>query len=200
MGNICSGEKPEARKPGAFDDVGIPGAGSSSDDPMMQQATHGLNNSDNNNINNASASAQQQTEDPAAKERLKAMREEQARLDLIVTNAGRGMVAVRSTRGSTGYYDQGFAAALAQHLEQTTEFPQTLSVRLPPPSSEGAYKRLAEPLWDDICLGPKDGLAGCAGENPTTYMDHVAESFLETAVPSKQELFSGVNPMIENLL
>jgi hypothetical protein len=198
MGNICSGEKPEARKQGAFDDVGL-----SSSDPM-QQAQHGgpllINNNNNSSGQQSNNNNFSQEEDPATKERLKAMREEQARLDLIVSTAGRGMVAVRSTRGSTGYYDQGFAAALAQHLEQTTEFPNTLSVRLPPPSSQGVYKRLGEPLWEDICLGTKDGLAGCAGENPNTYMDHVAESFLETTVTSKQELFSGVHPMIENLL
>lgn len=61
----------------------------------------------------------------------KALREEQVRLELIVQATGRRMVAVRSTRGSTGYYDQGFAAALSQHLEQTTEFPQSLPLQIP---------------------------------------------------------------------
>jgi hypothetical protein len=67
------------------------------------------------------------------KERLRLVREEHNRLNMIVSIAGRGMVSVRSTRGSTGYYDQGFAAALAQHLEQTTSFPNRLPVLLPPP-------------------------------------------------------------------
>jgi len=56
----------------------------------------------------------------------------------IVNGAARGMVAVRSTRGSTGYYDQGFAGLLAQHLEQTTSFPDRLPLVLPPaPASVG---------------------------------------------------------------
>lgn len=195
-------------------------------------------------------------------ERLKKMREEQARLELIVQNAGRGMVAVRSTRGSTGYYDQGFAAALAQHLEQTTKFPDHLPVRLPPPpdkstslsskadenknttntsstaspslssiknsnnttnndggaessnaasssnatalssaSPNSVYSRLSQPQWEGIALGNKgSGLAGCAGENPNTYMDHVAVSYLDSVVPKKERLFAGVGPMVENLL
>ncbi len=45
--------------------------------------------------------------------------EEAARLELIVGNAGRDMVPVRSTRGATYYHDQGFAAALLAHLQQT---------------------------------------------------------------------------------
>ncbi|KAI2499888.1 hypothetical protein MHU86_14626 [Fragilaria crotonensis] len=45
--------------------------------------------------------------------------EEAARLELIVSNAGRDMVPVRSTRGATYYHDQGFAAALLAHLQQT---------------------------------------------------------------------------------
>lgn len=45
--------------------------------------------------------------------------DEAARLELIVSNAGRDMVSVRSTRGATYYHDQGFAAALLAHLQQT---------------------------------------------------------------------------------
>jgi hypothetical protein len=186
MGNICSGNKPEVKKSAAFE--------SANDEDVERIPT----------IHDDHPSQQQPAspppEDAATGERLKAMRDEQARLDLIVSTAGRGMVAVRSTRGSTGYYDQGFAAALAQHLEQTTQFPDQLELRLPPPSSEGVYKRLGEPQWQGISLGTKGGLAGCAGENPNTYMDHVAESLLDTVVPAKQQLFAGVNPMIENLL
>lgn len=41
---------------------------------------------------------------------------------LIVQQTSAAMVAVRSTRGSTVYYDQGFAAALAQHLMDQNVF------------------------------------------------------------------------------
>jgi len=139
-------------------------------------------------------------EQKAAEERF---REEQARLELIVQATGRGMVPVRSQRGSTGYYDQGFAAALAQHLEQTTQFPEMLEQALPPPppppvsgssSSSSVYARLAQPEWEGIALGNKDG------ENPVTYMDHIAELCLDAAIPKKERLFANVEPIMENLL
>jgi hypothetical protein len=164
------------------------------------------------------------------KEHLKALQQEQQRLDMIVAAAGRGMISVRSTRGSTGYYDQGFAAALAQHLEQTTSFPSSLPVSLPlapnessnsssashefkvgsgdgdqtinmsTSSSNSVYARLAKPQWEGIALGPGGGLAGCGGENPSQFMDNVAESLLDTALLNKQHTFAGIKPMVENLL
>eukprot|EP00591_Stephanopyxis_turris_P005646 CAMPEP_0195507694 /NCGR_PEP_ID=MMETSP0794_2-20130614/1089_1 /TAXON_ID=515487 /ORGANISM="Stephanopyxis turris, Strain CCMP 815" /LENGTH=237 /DNA_ID=CAMNT_0040634457 /DNA_START=88 /DNA_END=801 /DNA_ORIENTATION=- len=48
-------------------------------------------------------------------ERQRAMREEQARLDCIVTTAGRDMVSVNRR---DGYYDPGYAAAVAQNLRK----------------------------------------------------------------------------------
>jgi hypothetical protein len=157
---------------------------------------------------------QQQQQDQQGEAESKAQREEQNRLELIVQMAGRGMVSVRSTRGSTGYYDQGFAAALGQHLEQTTKFPDTLPIRLPPTqkaassSTSGSssdttvFARLSQPQWEHIALGKKGtGLAGCDGENPNTYMDHVAVSFLDSVLPKKERVFhGGVGPMVENLL
>ena len=74
----------------------------------------------------------------------KQQRDEQNRLDAIVQMAGRGMVSVRSTRGSTGYYDQGFAAALGQHLERTTTFVDQLPIRLPPPPPAPAPKKSSQ--------------------------------------------------------
>jgi len=132
-------------------------------------------------------------EQKAADERLKAEQEEQARLDVIVQATGRGMVPVRSQRGSTGYYDQGFAAALAQHLEQTTQFSQQVAAPLPP-AAANVYARLAQPEWEGIALGNKDG------ENPVTYMDHIAEQCLDAVIPKKERLFANVDPIMENLL
>ena len=124
MGQVCSGEKSESRKAGAFEEVATPDhtVPSSSDlqTPLDVQQDRSL----------APASAEDVTTSKEDAEKLKKLQEEQARLEMIVSTAGRGMVVVRSTRGSTGYYDQGFAAALAQHLEQTTEFPEQLEVRL----------------------------------------------------------------------
>ncbi len=195
MGQVCSGEKSESHKAGALDD------GAASENGLA--STSGLFVEDSapsqqlqSQRNDAMASSQEEAD------RLKLIREEQARLDLIVSAAGRGMVAVRSTRGSTGYYDQGFAAALAQHLEETTQFPDKLPVRLPPvyTSNLSVYERLSQPQWEGIMLGNGGGLAGCAGENPIRYMDNVAESLLDSVVPTKQQLLAGVRPMVENLL
>lgn len=195
MGQVCSGEKSEKRKPSAFEDTTgeedpVDGRLLSEGEQQQQQQQLGLLGEEQ--------AALSSTEDA---ERLKALGEEQARLDLVVSTAGRGMVAVRSTRGSTGYYDQGFAAALAEHLERTTQFPSELEIRLPPPTtSSSVYTCLNQPQWEGVALGPGGGLAGCAGENPNRYMDNVAESLLDSVVPAKQQLFAGVNPIVENLL
>jgi hypothetical protein len=269
MGQVCSGAKPESKHPSAFQDASEDTLQAGDHRHVLGDATQAQNQSLNQQQQQqqqASSSTQSQlsdaataAEDRAKGERLKALREEQTRLDLIVSAAGRGMIAVRSTRGSTGYYDQGFAAALAQHLEQTTQFPNELPIRLPPPPSaasasastavashprgstssnsdggagsaagpspvgggegssssgkpgddtitaagrsNGVYARLAQPPWQGIQMGNKGtGLAGCAGENPNTYMDHVAESLLEVVVPAKQQMLLGAKPIIENLL
>jgi len=173
--------------------------------------SNAINNTTNNNIVSIISPAEQK----AADERFKAAQEEQARLELIVQATGRGMVPVRSQRGSTaGYYqDQGFAAALAQHLEQTTQFPERLAVPLPPAYScssskkktnngdtaadvddGGVYACLAQPEWEGIALGNKDG------ENPVAYMDHIAEQCLDASIPKKERLFVNVPPIVENLL
>lgn len=133
----------------------------------------------------------------------RALREEQARLELIVSTAGRDMVAVRSTRANPGYYDQGFAAALAQHLQEQIGSSSALPNTLPFPSkdNDNVYATLNSNPWENVKLGTKtSGLAGCAGENPNTYMDHVAESFLASMIPTKEHLFNQVEPMVENLL
>jgi hypothetical protein len=221
MGNICSSGEGESRKAGALQGAGDDvddrdrqldsylqqnAASSSSQQTTTQtSAPSGFSNTINNNSNsnnsnmiNTVSAAEQVKEN----ERLQALREEQARLELIVQATGRGMVAVRSTRGSTGYYDQGFAAALAQHLEQTTKFPGKLPVPLPAAHADDSiYARLTQQKWDGIALGTKGGgLAGCAGENPNTYMNHVAESYLDAVIPKKERLFRGIGPIVENLL
>ena len=117
----------------------------------------------------------------ANSEREQALREEQARLERIVSAAGRDMVAVRSTRGGSYYNDQGFAAALAQHLEQTMTS-VTVDKCLPHSQGQAIYAILSRPF--------------------ETYpnMDTEAESFLSSTVPLKEQLFAGCKPIFENLL
>ena len=251
MGNCCSGGKEETKKAAAlqtaedsdavyssvYDPSSSLGAAASSGYDGVDSGLNGLvvGSSSSASAQHQHQNQQQLPHDVSLQKKpgeaqLKAMREEQNRLDLIVQAAGRGMVSVRSTRGSTGYYDQGFAAALGQHLEQTTKFPDHLPIRLPPlscsndtsptttkingnsnssssndlssPKQTTVFQRLSQPQWENIALGKKGtGLAGCDGENPNTYMDHVAASFLDIVVPKKERIFhGGVGPMVENLL
>ncbi|OEU23185.1 hypothetical protein FRACYDRAFT_259325 [Fragilariopsis cylindrus CCMP1102] len=160
MGQVCSGAKEESTKGGPLD---LPSDHNSSDqysggdnnkdvtdllggdsnigDPMMRGGAGGIGS--DGETNNTQINQQQQqgvtpvTSAEAAKvAAVKAEEERRKRKELwIVNGAARGMVAVRSTRGSTGYYDQGFAGLLAQHLEQTTSFPNRLPLVLPPPPS-----------------------------------------------------------------
>ena len=215
MGNICCGNKEESQKSSALtvteDHDDERGAASSSylkqqqQQQQQQQYSQSQSSSLHQQQNQTSLSPPNEitTTDPVELARLEAAREEEARLQLILQTAGRGMVNVRSTRGSTAYYDQGFAAALGQHLEQTTTFPDQIPTPLPTShklQSSSLSARLSKPQWKDIMLGDKDGLAGCAGENPNTYLDQKAEAFLDQVRPKKENLFAGAKPMVENLL
>ena len=238
MGNICSGGKEES-KASAFAvasddyasdihniaDIGdsniISGNIGDSSRNMFDSNGHPSNSvlqqqqqQQQNNLQhpNQDASPSDAASRAANEAQLQERREEQNRLEVVVQMAGRGMVSVRSTRGSTGYYDQGFAAALGQHLEQTTTFADQLPIRLPSHSEQKqttsksntttVVQRLSQPQWENIAMGNKGtGLAGCGGENPNTYMDHVAVSLLDSVVPKKERIFhGGVGPMVENLL
>lgn len=202
MGNACCGSSEEKAKPSVFLNDGDQDHTVVSDigDRSANLAKNGVTASDTTAFAQPILSEAEQKQE---NERLKALREEQARLEVIVQATGRRMAAVRSTRGSTGYYDQGFAAALSQHLEQTTKFAPHIPVNPPPvPSTEQSlYARLSQPMWEGIQLGNEGtGLAGCAGKNPNTVFDHIAESYLDSALPKKERLFAGAAPIVENLL
>jgi hypothetical protein len=90
---------------------------------------------------------------------------------------------VRSTRANPGYYDQGFAAALAQHLQERIGSSSALPNTLPIPQKDlDVYATL--------------------NSAPHVYpnMDHVAQTFLQSMIPTSDHLFNQVGPMVENLL
>ena len=183
MGNIFCGGKEESPKSAAFQPTGSEVAASAqveAERPPTVVPQHSLPD-----VN----------DDPAAQE-------EDSRVQSILQTAGRGMVSVRSTRGSTAYEDQGFMAHLFHHIQSTIKLPEQLPTSLPPANSNSSvYSRLSKPQWQGIVLGKQQiGLAGCAGENPYTYMDHEALSFLDKVRPKKERLFNGTAPMVENLL
>lgn len=81
----------EARKVGAFDDVHVT-ADSLQNDRYVEDATQSQQQQQAQTVDDSASSKEYA-------EQMRALREEQARLDLIVTAAARNMVAVRSTRG-----------------------------------------------------------------------------------------------------
>lgn len=103
--------------------------------------------------------------------------------EALVQTTGRSMVAIQTQRDGTGYYDQGFAAALSDHLEQTTQFPNKLQYTLPiPPPSTNLSQILAEPpQWFER-------------------FDTVAERYLEQVTLQKEKVFVNCEPMVESLL
>lgn len=118
-------------------------------------------------------------------ERERALREEQSRLELIISKAGRQMVSVVSTRGTNYYNDQGFAAALAQHLQQTLP-PTPIQRELPSVSSSSStsvYQIMSQP----IPMEPTD-------------MDQQAETLLAQKTVVKEQIFAGCPRIVENLL
>ena len=154
MGQVCSGASEESKKGGLLDvpsDTGdyadsslLEAQRASGVDPKNStgdgrqgdgETSTNQNPNNTNNNNNETTTAVNETEGQKAASAALAALERRKRRELwIVNGAARGMVAVRSTRGSTGYYDQGFAGLLAQHLEQTTSFPNKLPLVLPEPA------------------------------------------------------------------
>lgn len=119
---------------------------------------------------------------PPQEEQLHLLKKEQARLELIVSSAGRDMVSVRTNRASHYYNDQGFAAALSQHLQQTLSGEKTSKTELPPPSGD-IIAVLGRPV--------------ASQKN----VDHVMERCVsEQLSVTKEQLFSGYKPIVENLL
>ena len=210
MGQVCSGASEEAPKRGLLDapteDDHDENEAPREDESPEKGSSAGTNTTSNNDTS-AADSAQQQQESEASKTMADLERRKRREL-WIVNEAARGMVAVRSTRGSTGYYDQGFAGLLAQHLEQTTSFPDKLPLVLPPPAapatpksspSKGSpskesssakssvYARLTAPAYDDMELvvhGSKSQFRGreasaAASGDPHKLMDALAESLLD---------------------
>mmetsp|Transcript_27687 Transcript_27687/g.76188 ORF Transcript_27687/g.76188 Transcript_27687/m.76188 type:complete len:217 (-) Transcript_27687:95-745(-) len=216
MGNICS--NPEDKKPSLLQpppsesETAVNGVdeGSSLQNTTppttLNDAAAAAINSIGNDVNNnhqqsdsAAAADQRQLQEEQQKQ-LAARQLEQARLDMIVQAAGRRMVAVRSARGSNAYYDQGFAAALSQHLEQTTKFQEHVERPLPAAHSTPVYERLSQNNNSDDEL-IKLVLGNSNGESPHSFFDRVvAEPLLQQAVPKPERMFAGVEPMVESLL
>jgi hypothetical protein len=139
-----------------------------------------------------------------ADRRHKALREEQARLERIVSEAGRDMVAI--SRGA-GSYDPAYAAAVARDLQEHRGAVMNLPIpaapsQIPPTALADTtliIEMLGRSRWDGIELGTRGGPGGCGGEDPLIFFDDLAESYLSEVLPAKETLFQGVGPIVENL-
>lgn len=139
------------------------------------------------------------------------LRDEQARLERIVSAAGRDMVAV-SRRD--GYYDPGRAARRAADLRQeqrsATFASGELSGKLPPSRLVvDDHQTIADLLTGNGNV-PKayihnNNNGGVWGQITVARNDHhfmlddFAESFLGYLLPTKEHLFQGTGHLVENL-
>jgi hypothetical protein len=164
------------------------------------------NNNNNNNINSTLQQFNQNNTTTGNKfavdnDQYMALREEQARLEMIVQSTGRGMVSIRSTRGNTGYYDQGFAAALWQHLEHNkTSILQTAT-------SPMKTRKLPSPMISSISDQPTNGSSSISNKLPdvhssqTTVVVDNTSSSKQNDAKSSSDLIYGIlsQPMWENI-
>ena len=233
MGNVCCGGEKEATKRGALSsgsEILEDQGGTSSHHASTHPSETGGPSAHGDSANaldggagggddaRAGGSALDDESDAlrAEAERHRALREEQARLELIVSAAGRDMVPVGRRDAA---FDPAYAAAV--HAEMTQRggamgdqsIPHEVNgamvskpVRgrmprsaLPPGDFTAVLDALSKSRWEGIELGKRGGLGGCGGEDPNYYFDDVAESFLDACVPTRAKLFQGTAPIVENL-
>jgi hypothetical protein len=149
----------------------------------------------------------------AAVEAQQLLRQEQARLERLVQATGQRMVPIRSNRGngpSLYYTDQGFAAALAQHLEQTAAFSHiALPQTLPPAPSTAArdegpdWNAAADPttVFGRLAAAPHPMILGSTSKSSRgDDFERWAEMYLDKVIPQREVLFQHTNPVVESLL
>lgn len=199
----------------------------------------------------------------AEAERQRALQEEQARLALIVSTAGRDMISLSSRSGglvgsgcnlvasmnvggSNGgiYYDPAYAATVAQELIHGHEGKGLLALSKDIESNEDLKKEMSSLVVgtvpvDKTCVEDgmgavqvlssrinysedlkatfisqqsRDGVSNGSGsgtiitggtggnfEDMDLYFEDIAERFLSSALCTKERLFQGVGPIVENL-
>ena len=124
-------------------------------------------------------------------QRKQAIMKEQARLEQIVSTAGRTMLAIRRR---DGYYDPGYAAAKMAELRNNSaninrvgivnhEF-MTLQGKIPK-----SIETNANVLMNNLNVH----------QVANTLLEDYAETFLDSLAPTKERLFHGLDSVIENL-
>lgn len=183
MGNVCCGTKEEERpktSSATFVPVGTSGG------VERSSSTH-----DVTDWSVPSTNAPPPTlEDPLVRPRSAALAQS------IVQATGRSMVSIHTRRTDRHYYsDQGFAAALAQHLQERMPPADKVTGTLPPAAATHMSKELLS------CNEPLNNNNKRRNwSSSSSYLDQVSEAILERAVPKPERLFAKAPPMMENLL
>jgi len=129
---------------------------------------------------------------------------EEARLQLVVSTAGRDMVSIQSTRGATFYHDQGFAAALSQHLQQTlpatTSRPDLPSFVSSSSSSSATITRNKKKNNNNNTPTNNNLLSVLSQSIPVDNGGLWAMEIVNEATITKEQLFAKCPQIVENLL
>jgi len=140
---------------------------------------------------------------PRNEERHRAYQNEQARLELIVSEVGQNMVTIGRARDSA-YYDQAHAANVTQNLRKNSfllsknlnglscAIEGGLGLAGAGVNASSVLELLSKGRWEGIDLGQR-------GVDPDFFLDDCAESFLASVLPTKECLFQGVGQIVENL-
>lgn len=167
--SICTDPAGEANKPGAFT---TDASNSTNHDVLVEGGPEST-------INKIKAPSLEDSTHI-----IKQHEEEQARLQqqlLVVSAASRDMVSVRSMRGATYYHDQGFAAALSSHLQQTLPEPSSTPQLPPPPVRQEVVALLSRPI-------------------PTLNADDGGRRWESMVRDRKEEVFAKCPQIVESLL
>jgi hypothetical protein len=180
--SICTDPNGEQSKSGAFSDASNNNNHNQNDILVEGDPSSLLGDVHHAGVDSANSSNHKQLQASLLKEQQK-QAEEDARLALVVAAAGRDMVSVRSTRGANYYHDQGFAAALSQHLQQT----------LPAQSFQPQLPKIAPSV---------DVMAVLARPLPPDHDDRRWETLLHQTnnITAKEQLFAKCPQVVERLL
>jgi hypothetical protein len=119
------------------------------------------------------------------------MEETARRMEWIVSRAGRDMISVRSTRGATYYNDQGFAAALMAHLQQTLPNSSPSDMSLLPSTSVSSSSSVLTMLARPIPPPPQDD---------DRWWEQIWQEHQAFTIVRPEQIFSHCPPIVESLL
>jgi hypothetical protein len=119
------------------------------------------------------------------------MEETAHRMEWIVNRAGRDMISVRSTRGATYYHDQGFAAALMVHLQQTLPAATSVKYWIPTSNVPSSNVVLLNILARPIPPPPQDD---------DRWWERIWQEHQAFTIVRPEQIFAHCPPIVESLI